>query len=131
MLARQRNACSICGDTLGSDTVYEHRVALHQMTQEQTVDDYQGLCGQCSADKTTAEPRASVGILRSRFSRRVWEAYVESEPTPCMAYKDEGIGEFDVRSRKTVICAPGCGHRPQQALSVVLCTVLTHFHPHG
>ena len=101
VLERQRGSCNQCGDTLGTDTVYDHKVALHQMTKEQTVDDYQGLCGQCSADKTAKEPRASIGLLRSRFSHRVWKAYVESDPTPCMNYKDEGTIEFDMFSRRS------------------------------
>ena len=71
VLERQRGSCNKCGDTLGCDAVYDHKVALHQMATEQTVDAYQALCGQCSADKTAQEPRAAIGELRSRFSRRV------------------------------------------------------------
>ena len=99
ILERQLGTCSLCGDTLGGDTVYDHVVALHQMTTEQTVSDFQAICGQCSADKTSKEPRAAIGLLRSRFSRRVWKAYVESAPTPSMTYKDEGTIEFDAHSR--------------------------------
>ena len=35
-----------------------------------------------------AEARPSVGVLRSRFSSKLWKAYVESPLPPCMVYKE-------------------------------------------
>ena len=73
---------------------------------------FQAICGQCHLEKTTKEPRASVCILRSRFSKRVWKAYVESPPPPCMNYKDASVAEHPlhrdpVKSHKAVdvICS--------------------------
>jgi hypothetical protein len=42
---QQRNSCSLCGDTLGSDVIFDHAIPLHQMTQEQSLDSFQAICG--------------------------------------------------------------------------------------
>ena len=63
------------------------------MTADQTLDDFQGICGQCNADKTKGEARPCMGVLRSHFNANVWAHYMESPKPPCMAYKDPSVAE--------------------------------------
>ncbi len=85
VLERQGKLCNLCGDRLGSDTVYDHTIALHQLTAPQDIDAYQALCGQCHVDKTKTEPRPCVGILRSHLNKELWQSYVLSPKIPCLA----------------------------------------------
>ncbi len=85
----QGGQCSLCGDTLDThSTAFDHIVPLHQMTAEQGLEDFQGICGQCHANKTVAEARPCVGVLRSHFSSKLWASYVEAPLPPCMCYTD-------------------------------------------
>jgi 5-methylcytosine-specific restriction endonuclease McrA len=67
MLEEQCHSCKLCGDALGSDTIFDHIVPLHQlaralsgsMASSQAPSEFQAICGQCSANKTAKEPRAS------------------------------------------------------------------------
>lgn len=93
VVQRQVQQCALCHDTLGADVAYDHTVPLHDMTTDQTLDSFQAICGQCHADKTKAEARPCVGILRSHFNANVWAHYVESPKPPSMAYKDGDIAE--------------------------------------
>ena len=85
VLLRQGRNCNLCGDAVGSDGVFDHTIPLHSMTSDQNIEAFQFLCGQCSANKTKAEERPCVGILRSRFNKTVWESYVLSPKLHCMA----------------------------------------------
>jgi hypothetical protein len=88
---KRQSGCNLCGDTIGSDGVFDHVIPLHSMTSKQDTDAFQYLCGQCNANKTVAEEKPSIGVLRSHFNRSVWDSYVLSPKPPCMAYKDEGL----------------------------------------
>ena len=94
LLVRQSNHCAECLDALGCDTEFDHKVALHESTGDQALEDFQALCGQCHANKTIKEPPPYVGVLRSRFSKRVWDAYVESPKQSMAVYKDEGTPDI-------------------------------------
>eukprot|EP00969_Alexandrium_andersonii_P105491 4654078-Alexandrium_andersonii.AAC.1 len=44
VVQRQGQQCALCGDALGPDVIYDHIVPLHQMTADQTLGDFQGIC---------------------------------------------------------------------------------------
>ena len=92
--SKQRDSCALCGDTLGEDTQFDHKIALHEAMGEQTTEEFQALCGECHIAKSTREPRAYTGVLRSRFSSRVWEAYVKSPKQPLALFKDEATPDI-------------------------------------
>jgi hypothetical protein len=85
----QRNTCALCGDALDRDAIFDHIAPLHQMTQEQSPDSFQAICGQCSADKTKAEARPCLGLLQSHFCKELWSSYILSPKPPCMAFKED------------------------------------------
>jgi hypothetical protein len=69
--ARQKRQCNDCGGSLGSDTVFDHIIPLHQAT-EQTLDHFQAICGQRSTDKTLKEPKPhETALLRSHFAKEL------------------------------------------------------------
>jgi hypothetical protein len=107
MLEEQCHSCKLCGDTLGSDTIFDHIVPLHQlaralsgsMASSQAPSEFQAICGQCSANKTAKEPRASASALESHFTARVWEAYVQNPLPPNIIYKDADVPDLPMQWR--------------------------------
>jgi len=93
VIGRQRG-CNLCGDAIGSDGVFDHVIPLHSMTSKQDTDAFQYLCGQCNANKTVAEEKPCIGVLRSHFNQSAWDSYVLSPKPPCMQYKDVGLEEY-------------------------------------
>ena len=106
LLGEQGGQCSLCGDALTTgETVFDHTIPLHEMTADQSLDAFQAICGQCSANKTASEARPRLGMLRSRFTRQLWSCYVRSPLPPCMTYRDADAVDYGVapKNRNPVI----------------------------
>ena len=95
LLSDQGRQCSSCGDVLtDQEAVYDHTIPLHEMTSDQSLDAFQVICGQCSANKSVSESRACLGVLKSRFNKRLHNEYLKSPKPPCMTYRDVAATEL-------------------------------------
>ena len=84
ILKRQHNRCAHCGSAFNDDVEFDHIAALKTLAKGQT-QQFQALCSTCHQEKTDLE--GGVRSIESRFSHRVWEAYVKSPKPPPLVWQ--------------------------------------------
>jgi len=103
LLTEQKRQCALCGDVLAdSEVIFDHTIPLHEMTADQSLDAFQAICGQCSANKSASESRPTVGILKSRFNEPARAMYLECPKPPCMQFCDSEADGADMFSSRPV-----------------------------
>ena len=86
ILAKQSFACNLCGcSLLETEPEFDHVQPL-KMLFAGTSQAYQALCATCHRTKTELESKQSVS-LESRFSARVYRAYVQSPRLPPLVFE--------------------------------------------
>jgi hypothetical protein len=91
VLRLQGGKCASCEDEL-DEPEFDHIVALCKGGGD-GVANLQALCKECHARKSKSEGVPSLGYLKSRFNREVFDQYIASPLPPCMVFKDEGVEE--------------------------------------
>ena len=86
VLAEQDHQCKLCAAPITAATCeLDHIVPVHQSFSAQA-QNLQALCLECHRNKTALE-FSHATTLESRFSRRAYEAYVESPRLPPLVFK--------------------------------------------
>ena len=86
VLAEQDHRCKLCAAPITAATCeLDHIVPVHQSFSAQA-QNLQALCLECHRNKTALE-FSHATTLESRFSRRAYEAYVESPRLPPLVFK--------------------------------------------
>ena len=100
ILQHQGEICALCPDELKDSLEFDHIVPLSKGGRDD-LENLQCLCAACHKTKTAAEG-ASLGHVRSRFNRELFDQYVLSPVPPCMNCKDPGHAEFPPLGPKQV-----------------------------
>ena len=119
VLARQMGKCALCGhlSEFPGQLEFDHQPPVRQILGD-TEQHFRGLCRGCHAEVT--ESQGGTMRLESRFSRKAWTAYVESQRPPPFVFQPERPGqdipvtlETDkVRCRKSALATPLCKEFP-------------------
>jgi hypothetical protein len=93
ILESQSHACNLCGSSLADSGAEFDHVQPLKMLFAGSAQTYQALCATCHRTKTELESKQGVS-LESRFSARVYRAYVQSPKLPPLVFEanksDEG-----------------------------------------
>ncbi|MCP4500094.1 MAG: hypothetical protein GY822_09050, partial [Deltaproteobacteria bacterium] len=103
ILELQDGKCNTCGGIFDGDLEWDH-IARLQQTVKGKKQLFQAICASCHLEKTTNEG-SQTKLLESRFSKRAWDAYVQTPRPPALVWNahsyssddDAKLLEIDVR----------------------------------
>ena len=119
LIQRQKHCCQLCHDSISrAEAVYDHKIPLHTMEKDQSIEAFQALCAQCHFNKTQQETRPVVNRLESIFNPKMQKMYLEAAKPACQVWGPSTV-DFSLPAAR-----PAVQVRTHMAVDVCSCRKL-------